>query len=171
MLGFQFALHAIEQGLSGRSGSLVAIARQLAPWQRALAPVLGGLLAGLILQQGRHLLRGAAEGDYLEAVRVGDGRLSLRRTLVNSLSSLATVASGGSIGREGAMVALAALGGSLLARLASLACRAAACWWPAASPPAGQPPTMRRWRPSPSSARWCGAVWIGARCRPCCWRR
>ncbi|MFB9158387.1 chloride channel protein, partial [Chromobacterium violaceum] len=109
VLGFQFALHAIEQGLSGRSGSLVAIARQLAPWQRALAPVLGGLLAGLILQQGRHLLRGAAEGDYLEAVRVGDGRLSLRRTLVNSLSSLATVASGGSIGREGAMVALALL--------------------------------------------------------------
>ncbi|SUX40362.1 chloride channel protein [Chromobacterium violaceum] len=137
VLGFQFALHAIEQGLSGRSGSLVAIARQLAPWQRALAPVLGGLLAGLILQQGRHLLRGAAEGDYLEAVRVGDGRLSLRRTLVNSLSSLATVASGGSIGREGAMVALAALGGSLLARLASLglprrrllvACGIAAGW-------------------------------------------
>ncbi|XLM20993.1 chloride channel protein, partial [Chromobacterium piscinae] len=75
---------------------------------------MGGLLAGVVLEQGRRLLRGAAAGDYLEAVRVGDGRLSLRRTLVNSLSSLATVASGGSIGREGAMVALSAQGGSLL---------------------------------------------------------
>ncbi|WP_168191843.1 chloride channel protein [Chromobacterium phragmitis] len=121
VLGFQLALHAIERGLGGHGGGLVEVASRLPPWQRALAPIVGGLLAGLVLEQGRHLLRGAAEGDYLEAVRVGDGRLSLRRTLVNSLSSLCTVASGGSIGREGAMVALSAQGGSLLARCLPMA--------------------------------------------------
>ncbi|WP_047238225.1 chloride channel protein [Chromobacterium subtsugae] len=137
VLCFQGVLHAIENLLSGQSGSLVGIARQLPPWQRALAPVLGGLLAGVVLEQGRHLLRGSASGDYLEAVRVGDGRLGLRRTLVNSLSSLCTVASGGSIGREGAMVALSAQGGSLLSRLVPMtlpsrrllaACGIAAGW-------------------------------------------
>ncbi|UTH76046.1 chloride channel protein [Chromobacterium sp. IIBBL 290-4] len=135
--GFQGLLHALEWLMAGRSGSLVDIARQLPPWQRALAPALGGLLAGVILEQGRKWLSGARAGDYLEAVRVGDGYLSLRRTLLNSLSSLSTVASGGSIGREGAMVALSALGGSLLTRLAPMslprrrlltACGIAAGW-------------------------------------------
>ncbi|WP_434631974.1 chloride channel protein [Chromobacterium sp. CV08] len=117
VLCFQTTLHQAESLLAGHAGGLVEIAGRLAPWQRALIPALGGLLAGVALEQGRRLLRGAAEGDYLEAVRVGDGHLSLRRTLVNGLSSLITVASGGSIGREGAMVALSAQGGSLLTRL------------------------------------------------------
>ncbi|MEJ8674821.1 chloride channel protein [Chromobacterium amazonense] len=137
VLCFQGALHALAYLLGGHASGLVEIASRLAPWQRALVPVLGGLLAGVVLEQGRRLLRGAAAGDYLEAVRVGDGRLSLRRTLVNSLSSLCTVASGGSIGREGAMVALSAQGGSLLTRLLSMslpqrrrlvACGIAAGW-------------------------------------------
>ncbi|WP_233201089.1 chloride channel protein [Chromobacterium alticapitis] len=117
VLCFQLLLHAIEHVMAGHGGGgLVEIASRLEPWQRALAPIVGGLLAGTVLEQGGRLLRGAAAGDYLEAVRVGDGHLSLRRTLINSLSSLCTVASGGSIGREGAMVALSAQGGSLLAR-------------------------------------------------------
>ncbi|QEL57095.1 chloride channel protein [Chromobacterium paludis] len=117
VLCFQGLLHLGEHALARHGGGLVEIASRLAPWQRALAPIIGGLVAGWVLEQGRRLLRGAAAGDYLEAVRVGDGHLSLRRTLVNSLSSFCTVASGGSIGREGAMVALSAQGGSLLTRL------------------------------------------------------
>lgn len=114
--GFHLALNALEHLLTGMSGSLVGIARQLPAWQRAALPAAGGLLAGLVLQHGLRLARGSAGGDYLEAVRVGDGRLGLRTVLIKCLSSLFTVASGGSIGREGAMVSLAALGGSLLAR-------------------------------------------------------
>jgi len=39
--------------------------------------------------------------DYMEAVAVGDGVIGARPTLIRSLSSLFTIASGGSIGREG----------------------------------------------------------------------
>ena len=154
--GFHLALNALEHLLTGMSGGLVGIARQLPAWQRAALPAVGGLLAGLVLQHGLRLARGSAGGDYLEAVRVGDGRLGLRTVLIKCLSSLCTVASGGSIGREGAMVSLAALGGSLLARRQRLSRRAAACWWLAASPPAGPPLTTRRWPASCSSAKWYG---------------
>src|SRR6185503_15256290 len=56
--------------------------------------------------------------DYMEAVLVGDGTIGFRSTLVNSASSLLTIASGGSIGREGPMVQLAAMVGSKLGLLA-----------------------------------------------------
>jgi CIC family chloride channel protein len=52
----------------------------------------------------------------MEAVAIGDGRLSIRQGLLRSLSSLMTVASGGSIGREGAMVHLASLSASAIGR-------------------------------------------------------
>ena len=54
----------------------------------------------------------------MEAVLVGDGRIGFRVTLANALSSLLTISSGGSIGREGAMVQLAAMLGSRLGLLA-----------------------------------------------------
>src|SRR3546814_9100662 len=54
--------------------------------------------------------------DLMEAVAIGDGRLSIRQGLLRSLSSLCTVASGGSIGREGAMVHLASLAASAIGR-------------------------------------------------------
>jgi chloride channel protein, CIC family len=53
----------------------------------------------------------------MEAVAVGDGVLGVRTSLVKSLSSLFTIGSGGSIGREGSMVQLAALVGSITGRL------------------------------------------------------
>lgn len=115
VLLFQSLLHLTETAMGSPDHSLVGVARQLTPWQRALAPALGGWLAGWILLHGRRLLAKTG-GDYLEAVRVGSGRLGFRHTLINSLSSFCTVASGGSIGREGAMVSLSALAASLLTR-------------------------------------------------------
>jgi CIC family chloride channel protein len=54
----------------------------------------------------------------MEAVLVGDGMIGFRATMVKSVSSLLTIASGGSIGREGPMVQLAAMVGSKLGRVA-----------------------------------------------------
>src|SRR4029078_7395547 len=50
-------------------------------------------------------------------VVLGDGKISTRRTLAKSLSSLFTIASGGSIGREGPLVQLSSVIASGLGRL------------------------------------------------------
>lgn len=52
--------------------------------------------------------------DYMESVTIGDGSIPVRQTLLRSASSLSTIASGGSIGREGAMVELAAMSASII---------------------------------------------------------
>lgn len=52
----------------------------------------------------------------MEAIVLGDGRIPVEQTLARNASSLTSVASGGSIGREGSMVQLAASSDSLLGR-------------------------------------------------------
>jgi chloride channel protein, CIC family len=117
-VAFREGARLLELLFTGQSQSLVQAAAHLAWWHRALVPVIGGLLAGLVLHVLAHRLTLARAVDYMEAVLVGDGRIGFRATLVNALSSLLTISSGGSIGREGAMVQLAAMMGSRLGLLA-----------------------------------------------------
>ncbi len=105
----------LGDALLGPARSLVHAAMLLPPWQRTLIPALGGLLGGLTLQFGARYMTDDQPDDYLEAVRVGTGDLSVKATLVRSFSSLWSVASGGSLGREGSMVQVSAAVGSVVA--------------------------------------------------------
>ena len=88
--------------------------------QLILIPAAGGVVAGALLVWAQRVSRDGkpAHVDYMEAAGIGDGGIPVRQTLICSLSSLVTIGSGGSIGREGSMVQLAALGASVLGSLA-----------------------------------------------------
>ncbi len=111
---FREGIRLFEKLLTGKSGGLVLAASELPGWHRVISPAIGGVAAGLVLHFGSGLLHGRRSIDYMEAVVVGDGAIAARPTLLRSLSSLFTIGSGGSIGREGPMVQLAALLGSKL---------------------------------------------------------
>ena len=74
-----------------------------------LVPALGGLLAGCVLLFGKHLVKGKSSTDYMEAIAIGNGHVPIRASLVKSAAALFSIGSGGSIGREGPMVQLAAM--------------------------------------------------------------
>jgi chloride channel protein, CIC family len=111
---FRELARLLEMLFTGQPGGLVHAAAQLSWWHRMLVPMFGGLFAGLVLHLAGRAQTIPRAVDYMEAILVGDGRISLRRTLLNSASSLLSIASGGSIGREGPMVQLAAMAGSRL---------------------------------------------------------
>ncbi|RUP35584.1 MAG: voltage-gated chloride channel ClcB [Curvibacter sp.] len=111
---FRWSLQRLDHLLLGQGGSLVALARSLPAWERVLVPTLGGVLAGVLLMLARRAANPQAHSDYMEATVLGDGRIPLKSSLLRSASSLLSIASGGSIGREGSMVQLAALSASLL---------------------------------------------------------
>ena len=121
VLAFHQLLLALEAMLYGSRHGLVADAAHLPLAIRAVVPALGGLVAGLVLQY--ILWRGKKESeigaDYMEAIAAGS-IIPLRSSLWKSAASAATVVSGGSIGREGSMVQLAALSGSLLGKVINL---------------------------------------------------
>ncbi|MEK8924644.1 voltage-gated ClC-type chloride channel ClcB [Escherichia coli] len=103
--------------LNNDSGSLVNAATNLSPWRRLLTPALGGLAAGLLLMGWQKFTqqRPHAPTDYMEALQT-DGKFDYAASLVKSLASLLVVTSGSAIGREGAMILLAALAASCFAQ-------------------------------------------------------
>ncbi|MET3494934.1 ClcB-like voltage-gated chloride channel protein [Variovorax boronicumulans] len=115
---FRAALQGFEHLLLGPGEGLVAMARNLPWWARLACPAAGGLVAGLLLVLARRFTTHGASSDYMEAIVLGDGKIPVAHTLVRSASSLVSIGSGGSIGREGSMVQLAALAASLLGRVA-----------------------------------------------------
>ena len=91
-----------------QEGDPAVLARELGPFRRIIVPTLGGLLAGSVLLLRSHLSGIQKPTNVLEVVAVGDGRIGMRSTLVNAWSSLLSIGTGASIGREGAITQLTA---------------------------------------------------------------
>jgi chloride channel protein, CIC family len=110
-------LHFLATGSS--SGIIYSFAN-LPWWQRLVVPTVGGFLAGLTLWFGNRLFVGARQKtttDYMEAIVVGSGNISVRASIVKSLSALFSISTGTSIGREGPLVQLSSLAASLIGRI------------------------------------------------------
>ncbi|HWA08815.1 MAG TPA: ClcB-like voltage-gated chloride channel protein [Opitutaceae bacterium] len=114
---FSGLAEGIHEFLTGSSAGVVESMRQLPWWACIAVPATGGLLAGLVLQFGKKLTRSQSSTDYMEAIVIGTGHLPVRASLVKSTAALFSIGSGGSIGREGPMVQLAAMVASYLGRL------------------------------------------------------
>ncbi len=115
-LMFRGGVELIHRLLTGNTEAIVDSFRELEWWQRLMIPAVGGLMAGLVLLFGKRLHRGQSSTDYMEAILIGSGKLPVRASLVKSTAAMFSIASGGSIGREGPMVQLAAVAASWLGR-------------------------------------------------------
>jgi CIC family chloride channel protein len=98
----------IQLLMLGKADDLLTAAELLKPWQRLLIPTVGGLAAGLVLYLGLRLLKSPGLTNLLEVIVAGDGRLPLRTGLVTAASSLISISTGASIGREGLIMQLSA---------------------------------------------------------------
>jgi len=116
-IAFRRCIELIQWTLSGQAKGFVEMARAL-PWTvRLWLPAAGGLIAGGILVLSQRRTKGPANSDYMEAIAIGDGVVPVWQSAWRSVSSLFTIGFGGSIGREGPMVQLAALAGSVIGRV------------------------------------------------------
>lgn len=110
--------YLLQLALFQETGDILAIANRMEDWQRLLVPAAGGLAAGLVLVLGLRLIGNPGLSNLLEVVVAGDGRLPLRTALVNAASSVISISTGASIGREGLIIQLASTAGSKLGQLA-----------------------------------------------------
>ncbi len=115
---FFLATETFMRAAIGHTGDPVLVAEILPGWQRVSISALGGLASGLVLSLGLRLVGQQGTSNLLEAVAVGDGRLPFRTSLVKAASSVISIGSGGSIGREGAITQLTAMLASKLGQFA-----------------------------------------------------
>ncbi|PZX30474.1 putative voltage-gated chloride channel, clcB-like [Cupriavidus phytorum] len=111
---FKEALDGAGFVLFASHADVVTVFATLALAWRVVVPAVGGALAGgLLVLANRLASTHPGATDYMEAVANGSGRLPVRITLLRALSSFFSIVSGSSVGKEGAMIQLAALCGSL----------------------------------------------------------
>jgi CIC family chloride channel protein len=115
---FQTSFNLVKTVVFHNTDDLVAAAESLDWWHRLLIPTLGSLAAGLVLHWGLRLVGPQGSSHLLEVVVVGDGRLPFRTAVIKGLSSVLSISTGASIGREGAITQLTATLGSKFGQLA-----------------------------------------------------
>jgi chloride channel protein, CIC family len=110
----EFLITHLQKLLWGETGDLLTIAPKMQPRWMVMVPLaVGGVLVGFILWLGRRRLKGEASGEgmatLIEAVALSGGKIAPRPALVNALAAIATVGSGGALGREGPMIRLGSM--------------------------------------------------------------
>jgi CIC family chloride channel protein len=108
-VGFRLAIEALQTLIYGADDHTIhSAAVDLNPVLVLVAPIVGGLVVGAILT--RYGAGGKALGvaDVIEAAALRDGRMSGRQGAASAAAALITLSTGGSSGREGPVVHLAA---------------------------------------------------------------
>ncbi|MCE9593629.1 MAG: chloride channel protein [Planctomycetes bacterium] len=117
-VGFQTLVDLAQRAVTGRSGSFVDAARELPWWACVILPALGGVVAALIIRSFSPRAKPFGISGIMEAVSVRRRRIKGRPIVTRAVASVAVIASGGSVGREGPIVQLAAAFASKVARVA-----------------------------------------------------
>ncbi len=88
--------------------------RSLPVWWKITAPAIGGLACALIVYYFAREAKGHGVPEVMEAVALRNGRIRPRVVIAKMFASAISIASGGSVGREGPIVQIgSALGSSL----------------------------------------------------------
>ncbi len=88
---------------------LATAARALPWWVILLVPIVGGLVTGLILSRFTPDGQVRSVADVIAGAALAEGRVQVRPGLASAAASLITLSTGGSTGREGPVVHLAAV--------------------------------------------------------------
>src|SRR5215470_12823146 len=82
-----------------------------------LAPIVGGLIIGLMAYYGSEKIRGHGIPEALEAILFGRSRMDLKVAVLKPLSSAISIGSGGPFGAEGPIIMTGGALGSLVAQM------------------------------------------------------
>src|SRR5207248_2103024 len=101
-----FYYHAIDSRLVSPADNRLGV------WA-LLVPIVGGLIIGLMARYGSERIRGHGIPEALEAILIGQSRMSARVAVLKPLSSAISIGTGGPFGAEGPIIMTGGAFGSL----------------------------------------------------------
>ncbi|MGH2927840.1 MAG: chloride channel protein, partial [Solirubrobacteraceae bacterium] len=90
----------------GHSSSLIIL----------LAPVVGGLIVGLMARYGSEQIRGHGIPEAIESILLGRSKVAPRVSVLKPIASAITIGTGGPFGAEGPIIMTGGAFGSLFAQ-------------------------------------------------------
>lgn len=110
-IAFRWGIEAFQAWIYGTDdvATLRSFAEHLDWWWILLIPMAGGLSVGLLMHRLTEDGRVRSVAEVIEGAALYDGRVERRRGLVSTCASFITLSTGGSTGREGPVVHLAAV--------------------------------------------------------------
>ncbi|PMU33050.1 chloride channel protein, partial [Pseudomonas sp. FW305-47B] len=82
-------------------------------WMAAFAPILGGLLIGVIARYGSEKIRGHGMPEAIEAIIFKGGKVPPRIAVLKPIATAIAIGSGGPFGAEGPIIMTGGATGSL----------------------------------------------------------
>src|SRR5881392_4181598 len=104
-----FYYHAIDSRLVSPADNRLGV------WA-LLVPIVGGLIVGLMARYGSERIRGHGIPEALEAILIGQSRMSAKVAVLKPLSSAIAIGTGGPFGAEGPIIMTGGAFGSLFAQ-------------------------------------------------------
>ena len=116
---FRLGIELIQTTVYGTDDILTlhTFAAGLVWYQVLLIPICGGLAVGLIMHNFTNDGRVRSVAEVIEGAALARGRVEVRRGFASTAASLITLSTGGSSGREGPVVHLAAVLSTMVSRV------------------------------------------------------
>jgi H+/Cl- antiporter ClcA len=89
-------------------------------WWAVLVPAVGGLVVGLMARYGSERIRGHGIPEAMEAILIGQSRMSAKVAILKPISSAISIGTGGPFGAEGPIIMTGGAVGSLFAQAFNL---------------------------------------------------
>ena len=118
-IAFRFGIETIQTKIYGTDdvANLSTTIASLSWYWVVLIPIVGGLAVGIILDRFTDDGRVRSVADVIEGAALYEGRVEQRKGYASVLASFITLSTGGSTGREGPVVHLAAVLSTYVSRL------------------------------------------------------
>ena len=102
------------------SGRMVAIGEGHPWWLLLAAPIVGGLVVGVMARYGSEKIRGHGMPEAIESILLGGSKVQPRVAVLKPLSAAITIGTGGPFGAEGPIIMTGGALGSLFAQFLRL---------------------------------------------------
>jgi chloride channel protein, CIC family len=119
-LAFQFLIDLIRKLAWGGPDAFVQRFSEASLLLKLGVPTLGGLIGGLVIYFVAPEAKGHGVPEVMKAVALKDGVIPKRTVIGKTVASAMTLATGGSVGREGPIVQIGSAMGSALGQLLKL---------------------------------------------------
>ncbi len=115
-VGFQYLIWFFREGLWGKGDYVEAVISAPIYYKIAI-PALGGAVVAWFVHRFAREAKGHGVPEVMNAVATHNGFIRMRVVLVKALASALTIASGGSVGREGPIVQIGSAFGSTVGQI------------------------------------------------------